>query len=185
MPLTSPHGLPYPAPTDTPDVPRDLQLLAEAVAPYLPLVKRKQSPTSRSTTTLAVDSDLSHVLGVGYWRITAFFHYSGGGAAGAGDFRLRWTFGGTASGSRACLGPQVDTTNVLVTSMRSSQHSLLNTDVSYGTDGTLVGIATEDMFIVVTVAGLWEIQWAQGTASATATTLATGSRVIYQKVGVL
>jgi len=180
MPTTTPHGLRYPADTDPPDVPTDMQEIAEDVGAWLPLMRRKSAPATRTNTaTAAVDTDFSLTLAPGYWRVNAVLHYSGPAAA---DMRVRWVFTGAGGGQRSVLAPDVSTTNVLAGPMRSSQHTLLNTDVPFGTDGINTGVGYEDLLVSVTSPGQLELWWAQQTANATGTTLGTNSRLIAQRL---
>jgi hypothetical protein len=173
---TTPKGLPYPASTAPPNVPADLQALAEAVDPWLSLGKRKLSNESVTNSVAMQDDDeLSVALGVGVWRVEAFLHASGPAAA---DIQTAWTFSGATNGTnRACIGPGVGTASAINgAAVRTSVHAL-TTAVPYGVDGSVTSAIHEDLYLIVTTAGTLRLQWAQATANATASVMASGSRL--------
>jgi hypothetical protein len=107
--------------------------------------------------------------------------------AQAGDARTVWAVTGTvtASTSRLCIGPSVNTTDVTQGNVaastagpiRTSRHPIA-TEVTYGTDGTNESAVYEE-FIATGGAsgGTLQLRFAQGTSSATGTILKIGSYI--------
>jgi hypothetical protein len=167
------HGLPYPASTDAPNVPVDLQKLAEALDAYVPVTIRKTAAQSVTNSAALVDDTHLFVdLTPGYYIVDAWL--SAGGPAAA-DIKTAWSFAGTIGGDnhRHCHGPQISTADVTATLARMSVHSLA-TSVPYGTDGTATSAIHERLYVPVTAAGRLRLRWAQNTANVTASTLAAG-----------
>lgn len=136
-----------------------------------------------SSTTLQDDDDLFFDMEVGKsYRVE--LHMAVSGATG-GDIKLAWTVGGTVTKtSRSCTGPQLGTTDVLATSMKSSRHGIASS-IPYGTDGTNESHIYEAVTIEdVTVAGTLQLQWAQNASSGTATTANTTSRIEWQEIDI-
>lgn len=145
----------------------------------LQFLKKPGTETVTSSTTVQNDDDFVWVLPPGTYRVEAFLH---AGGATAGDIKTAWTFSGTLGASgRSCVGPQVGTADVGVTSMRSSGH-VITTEVPYGTDATLATVIHEDLFLEVTASGTLRLQWAQVASSGTGTTLSGASRVYVSRV---
>jgi len=182
MPTTS-RGLPYPSPTLPPNVPVDIQALAEALDAWLPkqaAVTATQTLTANSTTMQNVTA-LVLPLGVGTWIVDVYTAY---GSPAAADIKIGSTFSGTTTiATKLCVGPGTGTADVAAnTTMRASAHGS-SSAVSYGHDGSaFAGVAHETHRLVVTAAGTLQIQAAQNVANAGATsinvgTLMTGLRV--------
>lgn len=177
MPTTA-KGLPYPASTAAPNVPADLQALAQAVDAqlYVPRYKRKNTAENVTNSIVMQDDDeLLLSLPVGNWRVEAFLNPSGPAAA---DVNIAWAFTGVLGVThRACIGPATGMTSAgAVTSMRTTVHGI-TTQVSYGLDGTAASAIHEDLLLVVATAGTLKLQWAQNAANATPTVMAAGSTI--------
>jgi hypothetical protein len=177
---TTPRGYPYPTNSDAPNAPAQFQALATAIdtdVTNLPKPGFKQKPLAESVTSsiaLQNDDDIFFSLGVGSWRLELFALVSG---AVGGDVRMAWTFTGSEAGNsaRACFGPGPTSTDVTDGTYRSSGHGFA-TPVIYGTAAGANAYVHEDISITVTVAGTFQLQWAQGTSSATATQLTSGTK---------
>lgn len=130
-----------------------------------------------SSTVLVNDNDFLVTLPVGQSRVE-FIGNSTGISTGAGDLKIAWTFSGTLGTSfgRYGTGPapgSVDPTN---TSVSSTARSLATT-IIYGTIDTPTVGFKEDLYLDVTVAGVLQLQFAQGTSAATASNMSAGSRM--------
>jgi hypothetical protein len=167
MPTTA-HGLPYPNPTIPPNVPVDLQSLAEAIDAWLP---KQASPAASFTltpnsTTMQDVPGMSVVLGVGTWVIDVYVSYNGPAAA---DIKIGSLFSGGlgAASIKHCVGPALGTTDVTANAtMRASTHNS-TTAVPYGHDGTATnGAIHEAHRLVASASGTFKIQAAQNTANA-------------------
>jgi hypothetical protein len=150
-------------------------------SPGRPMVKRKaNTQIVTSSVTPVNDTDLWMVLNPGSYRINLYAHYSS--AAEAADIRSLWDFNGSfTSGGRSCVGPGQITTAAGGTAAgsvtRSSGHGS-STAVVYGTDAGLTsGVLVEDFLIDVESQGTLRWQWAQGTSSASGTTVSVASRM--------
>lgn len=97
----------------------------------------------------------------------------------AGDIKLAWANTGTITllGQRFCRGPELATGGPTATLMRSSRATALATTVSYGTTGT-GGYIDESFEVSCTVSGNLQLQWAQDTSNAGATTVIAGSWLV-------
>lgn len=189
MPSTA-HGVPYPASSDPPNVPADLQKIADVLDSYIPLRVRKTGTTYvTNNTTPQNDPDLKITLPYGTFQITALIIPASTNLAGA-DLRVAWAFSGTTSStpSRTCHGPGIataDATGGAANANRASAHNL-TTAVAYGADGTTSSAIVEQfvMNVTSTGAGVLTLQWAQNTANATAnsTGLTGASNFIVQKI---
>jgi hypothetical protein len=146
-----------------------------ALAALRPKIKQKAlTEVVTSSTTLQDDDDITWALTVGSWRIELFALVSG---VVGGDVKIGWTWSGTDAGNacRACIGPGVSSTDVTDGTTKSSGHGLTS-GVVYGTSATGNAYVHEDISLTVTVAGTLQLQWAQGTSSASATTFLTGTK---------
>jgi len=175
---TTAKGLPYPASTAPPNVPADIQALAQAVDAQLYLARGKRKVTNENVTNSIVmqdDDELSFALGVGTWRVEAFLHASGVAAA---DIQVSWLFSGVTAGTnRACIGPGVGTASATNGAfVRTSVHAI-TTAVTYGVDGSVTSAIHEDIWLNVTGAGTLKLQWAQAVANATPSVMGGGSRL--------
>lgn len=137
-------------------------------------------PTSQavtSSTTLINDADLFTFLDVGQWRVELIGNYTGI-STGAGDVKTAWTFSGIlgASFGRYGTGPNPASTDPTATSVSSTARALA-TAIIYGAIDTPTAAFKEDLFLDVTTAGTLQLQWAQGTSSATPSNLTAGSRL--------
>lgn len=155
--------------------------LLNATTPTL-IQKATSLPSVVSSTTPVNDGELINIaLGIGVWDL-AFFIY-GTAASGVG-LKTNWSFTGTASGFKSCLGPAVSaTTGPTTTLMRSSIHGF-TTGVDYGIASTSpFGRIEERSMFTVTAAGTLNFLYAQSTSTATAVTVQAGSHLIYRQIG--
>lgn len=140
---------------------------------------RKQSTESvTSSTTVQDDDDFTFTLPVGTFEILMVLHVS---AAEAADIKVVHTFSGTALTTRSCIGAALAMTNREDTNAIFRGASL-TTEQSYGVDATGATVVMEILHAEVTVAGTWQVKWAQVASSATATSCSTASRMRIQRV---
>lgn len=154
----------------------------------IPSTFRKATSHARaSTTATSADPELAGIpLGVGVWEASTIFYTfmtSTAANAAVAGFKVNWSFSGTATGNRACLGMAFVATNTSTTdcTMRSIG-SALTTDQSYGVISTFYQPVREDLQIVVTVAGNLTVNWAQATSSANATNLGANSIIRLRQI---
>lgn len=150
--------------------------------PVSPLAKLKTSDTTRASVTAR--SNDPHLAGftlpVGTYRVEAILGIQN--AAAAGDFSLSWAFSGTATGLRQTLGYAADGVT-----MQTLCSNTLTAGTTYGTGGasgssTIFGVR-DILNLVVSAAGVLDLQWAQAASSATGTTLVEGSSVSITRLG--
>lgn len=155
--------------------------LLNATTPTV-IQKAASSPSVVSSTTLVNDGELINIaLGIGMWDI-AFYIY---GTAGSGfGLSTAWTFSGTASGFRSCMGPATGATTGPTTTLgRFSIHGFTTT-VAYGVASTSTFSRIEERSLfTVTAAGSLSLQYAQSTSGATATQIQAGSYMTYRQIG--
>jgi len=147
---------------------------------YIATIRKLVDTTRTSTTTLANDPELFVNLDANsVYMIETYLIISG---SNAGDFQYSWTGPTGSSGLRWSLGPSAASTNREDTTMRSGIHQL-TTAVIVGvhSDASFSG-AQDTMVITTTTAGQLILKYAQGTSSATATTLRAGSLMQIRKV---
>jgi hypothetical protein len=152
---------------------------------YPRVLSKAASESVTSSVTLQADDDFSFTLTPGLYRIEAFLHASNAVTTDNGDIRIAWAIvSGTMTGlGRSCTGAGPASTNntgdtVVAGSgiMRYSGHGLA-TAVIYGITDDAAGVIIEDQLLQVTVTGVFQMQWAQGTSSATPTSISVASRV--------
>lgn len=144
-----------------------------------------------SSTTLQADDALTRTLAAGTWLIDLSLIASG---AAAGDLKVAWAFSGTTSAAyRAGHGPTTTTTSAIngaaATTVGVNRSAVagdtaptITASTSYGVDGTNWSFITERGVLVVVVAGVLTVQWAQDASSATATIVRAGSHLWCRKV---
>jgi len=145
-------------------------------------IQKTAPETVTSSTTVQNDNHFVLALPVGLWRIELFLHVFG--HATSGDIRTRWTNTGTMTArGRSVIGPAAATTDVRDGNTNASAPATQFSDeVVCGCDATTRGVVKEDIEVEVTVAGTLTFQWAQGTSSATGTTVDTDSRMFITKL---
>lgn len=179
MPTTPLAGLPYPSPTDAPNVPLFMQQLAESVEQWFPARKQKATSTSLVSNTIADDPHLQLSLGVGWYLIEAYLNVTGIGTA---DYLVTWSITGGVASSRLCRGPATNVTDSAVTSMRSMYASAA-ASIAYGLDGTNPAGITETLLVQMTAAGTVKLRHAQAaTQAGNPTVVAAASHLIYRKL---
>lgn len=129
-----------------------------------------------SSTTPQNDDELFVTLPVGRWRVEFIGHASS--ASTTPDIAISWTFSGTlATSSRDGLGPAAGMTDPrAATTFRSSAQGI-GTQATYGVDPAATTSIREDLFLDVSVAGVLNLQFSQGTSNATAVNLTSGSKL--------
>lgn len=187
MPNTTNLGLPYPALSAAPNVPQDLQNLAQAVdtaAAPVAVWCRKTADTARtSTVTAAADPDLVVTLTAGNYWLQGLIVYTADAAVdmktgiyGPTGSNFYGTFRGANSGVSA------NPTTILI------DPPGINTTISaanYVIGGLGAGAnLTIDIqgLITLTTGGTVGFAWAQNASSATATTVRTGSALVFSKL---
>ncbi len=159
-------------------------ILANDVNRAMAYVIRKSGPESvTSSAVLQNDNDFIAALPVGLFRIELMLHWSGDTvASGVGDIQTAWTTTGTITTmGRAAMGG--GTNFVAATDMTiRMQGAALATALAFQGNGTSTNFLKEDLLLEVTVAGNLQFQWAQGSSSAVATTVATVSRMFITEI---
>ncbi len=98
--------------------------------------------------------------------------------AAAGDIRVSWVATGTVTSptGRAVFGPSSGVTTSGGDTIRMTGTHAFTTQIVYGTDGTNPSHVLEEFLVDAGVSGgTLKLQWAQGTSSATATTVLANS----------
>jgi len=98
-----------------------------------------------------------------------------------GDVKLSYSVPSNAQGRRQCVGPAAAVTSATSTTMRVSVHGW-PTAVTYGATSTAVSIIEEGLLMTEDSGGLLQLQWAQATSDATATTVAASSFLMARRV---
>jgi hypothetical protein len=104
------------------------------------------------------------------------------GAANA-DFKCAWAVTGGVEQltSRACLGPDSSTTTTANTNVRCANYDL-DTEVTYGTDGSTYSYVLEKFLVKSLATGTLQFQWAQNTAQVSNTIVSANSYLIVRKL---
>lgn len=136
-----------------------------------------------SNAVLQNDDDLAADLSVGIWLLEAHLFHTGAQAA---DISSAWTTTGTITAlARGIVGPSAGATDVSGAAAlpRMQQTSLtLTANIRWGTDGSNTGYSIERLILDVDVAGTLQLQWSQFTSTASASTIKTGSHLIWRKI---
>lgn len=142
-------------------------------------VLRKASAESvTSSAAIQDDDDLRITLAAGTYYVDCYLHVSG---VEAGDIRVAWAFGGTATIARSCTGAAEAITD-RESALSVHRGNTYTTEQVYGVDTTGSTIVHENLHLEVTASGLLKLQWAQGTSNGTATTLSTASRMTVWRI---
>jgi hypothetical protein len=164
MPTTL-HGVPYPAPFDVPDVPADLQEIAEMLDSQLQMFVRPAAAATNGTALPAMDAAMAVTLQPGTYRVEAITSYSV--PSDGMDVQQAWaTSGGITLGSRFVLGAEVAMTTALSTLMSSRPLAAFNTTGSFGVVTTASSYIREELVVTVTATATLTLTWAQNTATA-------------------
>jgi hypothetical protein len=142
------------------------------------MIRKAASESVTSSTVVQDDDDFSIELDPGTYIVWLWCHVSG---ASNGDFKCLWANTGTMTIGRSCNGPTVGTTDRNATAV-CMYGTGSGTAVTYGNDGSGTATVREELMVIVDVVGTLKFQWAQGTSSATATTLSTASRMLVMSV---
>ena len=157
-------------------------LTAEKLNQRLPYRVDKTAPQSvTSSTTLVNDGDLTvPVEANAIYEVEALILASGDTA---GDIRVAWTIpSGAATAGRVCIGPQLGMTAATNTAMVDISRNWA-TQQTYGVSTSTVGILEKGTLTTSATPGNLQMQWAQGTSSATATNVESGSWLRIQRIG--
>jgi hypothetical protein len=151
-----------------------LETIGDSIA-----IRKANTESVTSSTTLQDDDDFVVSLPVGTYRVLAYVHASGIEAA---DIRIAWEFTGACVAARSSLGPAEamtdrETTNVVC------RGNTYTTEQVYGIDTTGSTAIYEDLHFEVTATGTLRMRWAQGTSNATSTDLTTASRMYVIRMG--
>lgn len=158
-----------------------------AILAALPSVTVKTASTDRiSTITMASDPELTGIpLSVGTWSIV--FEGLWTQASAAAKMATQWAFTGTtaATARRKCMGAgsaQVAAPSLITESTFAGYDTSTSAlyDVSTSTQYSVIRESVDNF--VVTVAGLFSIQWAQGVSTASNVTMRPGSSVTVRKI---
>lgn len=137
-----------------------------------------------NSTTFQNDAELAYpLLAGGVYRIRfVIFSLS---ANATPDLKTAWAVPSGSSGLKMCQGP-TDTaaafTSRTNTAARMSGHGF-TTSVTYQVDTTAVAIEEEGILTMGSTAGSVTLQWAQNTASTTATSVLAGSYLTVERLG--
>lgn len=139
-----------------------------------------------NSTTLVTDA---HIAGITLpaGRTYKVELYAAALGPAAVDIRFAWLLGGGAAvlTFRSCMGPAPSSTDVTQTgAVKLSRHAIASA-VQYGTDGTNTSAVYECVLVETTTsnaAGTIGLQWAQGTANATAVQLTSATFVVITEV---
>lgn len=149
-------------------------------------IQKTASIVYTSNATPTNDPEIQIPLTVGQWRIHLYLYASA--AAAGSDVRVNWTFSGTLTTQRSCTGPGQATIDVnpnattAGSGMSASLARAIGTNQIYGCDGTSTGVIIEDLMLDVSVAGTLVLQHAQGSSSANATTISSGTHCYVTQV---
>lgn len=151
-------------------------LASDVVLPTVVVKAVTESVTSNAV--LQNDDELFCTLAVGIYEITAIISYSG--ATGA-DLQTNWTFSGTTTtNTKNLMGPELAVTSGAATLM-VMQPKALTTLQQYGSTAGATWLQ-ERLYLVVSVGGTLQFQWAQVLSTASATSVLSASRLIIQQL---
>lgn len=156
--------------------------------PKVRAIKKAANESVTSSTTLQNDDDFSFdVLADRTYLVHLSAIVTG---ATAGDVKFAWALTGGAAllGGRHVQGPQLATTDVTATSMRSSGAHAETTSVSYGVDGSAGSTIVEEFLVETTTLGTdgtVTLQWAQQASSGTGTTMNANSWLTITEVDLI
>lgn len=136
-----------------------------------------------SDATINADPDLSGIaLPIGFHHVQIQLFPSLASAVTTVDIKTAWSFSGTATGARSCVGPAATSTSRADTTLLM-QGSGFTTEVAYGLSSTSATTIMEECLVTVTVAGDLAINWAQVTSTANVTTVGTNSYLRWKRIG--
>jgi hypothetical protein len=167
-----------------PDILAGAEVTADDYAAMVPTYVIKETTTSRSSTVAhAPDLELDGIaLAVGTYEIKVRYIATGVGSASAGGLSTLWGFTGTATANRNATGPGFTSTNSgTAETLRSNSASMGLTSQNYYVATTSTAILEEGL-VIVTVAGDFSVDWAQGASNATSTNLLPGTYVKITRV---
>lgn len=146
-----------------------------------PFVVKADPDIVNNSTSLRNDSELFLTLSDGLWKIIADISVTGPTTA---DVKIAWALSGGAAQAtaRQCRGPATGVTNAESTSTVCCSKNWASA-IGYGTDGTLISAIEEVGLIQVTGSGTITMQYAQNSAVASDTTIATHSMLHARRVG--
>lgn len=148
------------------------------------LVRKSAGQDVTNSTTFVNDSELTcPVEAGGIYRVRfVIFALS---ASATPDIKTAWAVPSGSGGLKMCQGPTATAsafTDRSNTAARMSGHGF-GTSVPYQLDTAAVGIEEEGILSVGSTAGSVTLQWAQNTASTTATSVITDSYLTVERLG--
>jgi hypothetical protein len=164
--------------------PKAGELVRASNYPKVRVIKKAANESVTSSTTVQNDDDFSVSLEAE--KIYAIDLYLTVSGAAAGDYKGQWAVTGGVVGytSKMCLGPESGTASVSATLVFARSVGVTS-PVTYGVDGTNNSMISEHFLAETTTAGTagtLTLQWAQGTSSATATIVGSGSYMVITEV---
>lgn len=168
-----------------PEILAGTRLTASRLNAMIPQFVTKPNHTERSnTTTVTDDPHLQITLSPGRYFVEMFLLLGG---SLAGDIKTAWTSPAGVSGLKSVIGPSTTANNANADQItaRMGVHNL-TTEILYSgvRDGTtLLFRAYEYAELTVTVTATIALQWAQGTSTATASRVASGSVMRVTQIG--
>jgi hypothetical protein len=188
MPTTT-KGLPYPSPANIPDVPGDIQRLAEALDPRLPGLKQGITTGAFTVNNSAVMTDDPAFRwtfpsgAAGFYRVELVTGYACS-AAGA-DVQQAWRATGDVTfQSRFVLGAETATTSVAATLMAARPAATFTSAQIFGVIPTNNSHVREDLIVQVGgTGGYLQFQFAQAVATVADLVRFTNSFMVVTPLG--
>jgi hypothetical protein len=187
MGVTTNFSFPYPALTDAPDGPSQIEALAEAVdaeletivsgLPYPVVTAFKASDTSRSSTTsLTADPDLSLAVAASATYVFEGYLDYEGGTEGASDLQIEMHSVGTLRFQ--LWGSNTSLATIIGQTFQGSA------SIALGSNGAsnLRGASMKGTVINASGAGTLFLSWAQNSSNSTATILHAGSWISLRRI---
>ena len=131
-----------------------------------------------SSTVLVADTALSVSLGVGVYAISARLLLLGNGATGQG-YKIQPNFTGSTSSALLQAGAGVSTVNGTATAIAPVLNTAISAAAISSTNGDVYNF---DFILAVTALGTFQIQFAQNSSTANATTMKANSVLTVTRV---
>jgi hypothetical protein len=181
MPTTL-HGLVYPAPFDVPDVPADLQRLAEQLDAFIAVYVRPTAADTHNTSTPHIDPQMQIVLpAAGVYSVECTTGYSCPNAAV--DVAQTWDATGVTLQSRFAAGPETATANTASTLMVNRPIASFTSSQGFGIFSSGTTYVREELMVSTTGSGTLKLRYAQNTNTAGVdVTRSALSHLIIQKI---
>ena len=146
------HGFSYPSPFDVPDVPADMQRLAEQLDPFIPLYVKPTTTDTNNTAVAKGDAQLLvNMPATGVYLVEAFTAYSCPNVAV--DVQQSWSAAtGISLLSRFVTGPEVAMTSTASSLMVNRPLSQFLTAQGFGIASSGNNFIRDEMLVNVTIA---------------------------------